>query len=57
LNEKEGEPGLNRTTTGVSTVSTEPGDYPGGAKLALITFALCLSVFCMALVSTIYRYS
>lgn len=25
-------------------------EYPGGTKLAIITLALCLSVFCMALV-------
>lgn len=25
-------------------------EYPGGAKLIIITIALCLSVFCMALV-------
>jgi len=28
-------------------------DYPSGAKLVLITVALCLSVFCMALDNTI----
>ncbi len=30
-------------------LNDEP-EYPGGVKLAIITVALCLSVFCMALV-------
>jgi len=29
-------------------------DYPKGWKLGAITIALCLSVFCMALVSPVY---
>ncbi len=40
---------LDRT---VSNLSQEPEDYPGTVKLLLITGALCLSVFCMALVSS-----
>lgn len=38
---------LDRT---VSTLSQEPEEYPGTVKLMLVTVALCLSVFCMALV-------
>lgn len=38
---------LDRT---VSSLSQEPEEYPGSVKLILITVALCLSVFCMALV-------
>lgn len=38
---------LDRT---VSVVSTESEEYPGKMKLAIVTVALCLSVFCMALV-------
>lgn len=33
-------------------LSNEP-DYPSGAKLAIITASLCISVFCMALVCLI----
>jgi hypothetical protein len=44
-NEKDG--ALART---VSTVSTEAEEYPGLVKLVLVTVALCLAVFCMALV-------
>jgi len=43
----------------VSNMSQEPEEYPGTVKLILVTVALCLSVFCMALVcnivSTFYR--
>ena len=38
---------LNRA---VSNISQEPEEFPGRMKLILITVALCLSVFCMALV-------
>ena len=38
---------LDRT---VSNLSQEPEEYPGTVKLMLVTVALCLSVFCMALV-------
>jgi hypothetical protein len=38
---------LDRT---VSNLSQEPEEYPGSVKLTLVTVALCLSVFCMALV-------
>lgn len=31
-------------------------EYPSGIKLTIITTALCLSVFCMALVSLLLRY-
>jgi hypothetical protein len=31
--------------------SEEPASYPGGLKLAIITLALCLAVFLVALVS------
>jgi len=44
-NEKDG--GIARR---VSTVSTEAEEYPGTVKLILVTVALCLAVFCMALV-------
>lgn len=64
--EKKGEPSIgSRTshlqgdriseTTPVQEVAPlekpydEP-EYPGGVKLVIITIALCLSVFCMALV-------
>ena len=40
---------LDRT---VSNLSQEPEEYPGTVKLMLVTLALCLSVFCMALVSS-----
>lgn len=33
----------------------EEPDYPTGAKLTIITVALCVSVFCMALVSLLLR--
>lgn len=56
LNEKAAD-ALDRTQTGVSTVSTEPDEYPGGAKLLIITFALCLSVFCVALVCIYFSTS
>lgn len=29
---------------------SDEAEYPGGVKLVIITIALCLSVFCMALV-------
>ena len=38
---------LDRT---VSSLSQEAEEYPGNFKLILVTVALCLSVFCMALV-------
>ena len=38
---------LDRT---VSNLSQEAEEYPGSVKLILVTVALCLSVFCMALV-------
>lgn len=47
-NEKDG--GLARA---VSTVSTEAEEYPGTVKLILVTVALCLAVFCMALVRSL----
>lgn len=34
----------------LENLRNEP-EYPGGIKLAIITTALCVSVFCMALVS------
>lgn len=33
----------------------EESEYPSGIKLTVITVALCLSVFCMALVSLLFR--
>lgn len=35
--------------------SDEP-EYPGGIKLTIITFSLCISVFCMALVRLTLQY-
>lgn len=35
--------------------SEEP-EYPSGIKLTIITFSLCISVFCMALVRLTWRY-
>lgn len=56
VNEKALDGTLDRA---VSTVSTEAEEYPGTAKLAIISLALCLSVFCIALVRirilTIFR--
>lgn len=64
--EKKGEPsngstishlqgdGISEATPVKEVASLEkPNDepeYPGGVKLVIITIALCLSVFCMALV-------
>lgn len=42
-------------TKGVDHSSDEPV-YPTGVKLAIITASLCISVFCMALVSLRPRY-
>jgi hypothetical protein len=53
--------GTSKRNSQVSASASEEEDkdfeYPKGWKLGAITIALCLSVFCMALVSPVYPQS
>lgn len=51
----EKEPGVNekRNSTGGNSDEEDDFEYPTKWKLAIITLALCLSVFCMALVGPV----
>ncbi|KAK4997883.1 MFS sugar transporter [Elasticomyces elasticus] len=44
---------LNDTEAKIEGIEEEQQEYPASFKLAMITIALCLSVFCMALDNTI----
>lgn len=55
---KETPDGVTPAEAGAEVEKNAVGDddeteYPSGFKLAMITIALCLSVFCMALVSSL----